>query len=356
MYVSFFRTNLILAAPLLLWNVGQVVAFHGAFSSSRGMSLTKLGSTTTTSNFERSIEVVVGYKFTSSPMKVFIEDTDAYGVVYNANYLKFYDRALHHQTMRMSQSASSSSPASSAISSSSGVGGNLMDDIMLVGAASQKFRSSPMLGDEYVIEGLLTDIDDQGRQLWDFSMKRLDGRTTFHSAQGVLVTTRPGSIPLPEDVKPYTTKSSPNEAAFDSFTAYRDEFDPHSLSHLPLTSVLNHFERLRSNLLGGPKELKRLQEEDGIIFVVSKISDFYLLEHSRPNASLIGESLTVKTTSEVKRGGMVTDLYQTIYTSTGERMAQGVVTLMTLDRDTFRPTSKLPQRILDCLGGKRDTD
>ena len=310
--------------------------FVSAFQSPRtSLSIIRQGSvfgtlkenaSTTTAN-GKVLSPSVGDTFTSDVMKVFIEDTDTYGVVYNANYLKFYDRAL--QTARSLSSIRHS------------------DDV-IVSVGNQKFRSSPSLGDEFVIEGVLNEVDEAERHIWDLSMKSVDRKTTYHSAESVVVTT-PQNEQWLSQVEAFQPKEGSSYEMADSFVAYRDEFDPSMSSHMPLTSVLNHFERPRTNFFGGPKELRRLQEEDGIVVVVSGIKDLCLLEHD--NDFLIGDTLTVKTFCEIRKGGMRSDLYQTIYTSSGTRLAQGVVTLYTLNKETFRPTSKLPQRLLDRLQG-----
>ena len=260
----------------------------------------------------------VGHVFTSEPMKVFIEDTDTYGVVYNANYLKFYDRALF------------------AAGSFDGGG-------VLISVGNQKFRSSPGLGDDFVIEGVLKDTDDADRQVWDLSMKSLDGNIVFHSAEDVIVVVAPNAPGWLTPQDPFG--NSGMEARSDSFLAFRDEFDPSMLSHLPLTSVLNHMERPRTNVLGGPKALRQLKDDDDILIVVSGIKDLCLLDHNKE--ALIGDRLTVQTFCEIYKGGMKTDVYQTLYNSNGERIAQGIVTLLALNKKTFRPTSKIPEHVMD---------
>lgn len=270
--------------------------------------------------------LAIGDTFTSNPMPVFIEDTDTYGVVYNGNYLRFYDRAL------------------------SSLSCYCTDRHVMTAVGNQKFRSSPALGDEYVIEGTLQDVSDH-RAVWNLVMKSVGGTVMYHSADGVVVapTDRPEWLDV---VNPFDTASHlPGSTG--SFVAYRDEFDPSMRSHLPLTSVLNHLERPRTNVFGGPKELRRLQEEDGIVVVVTGIRDLCLLPHA--TESLIGGVVTVETVYDMRKGGMRFDLFQTMYTSAGERLAQGIVTLYTLNKETFRPTSKLPQRLLDRLrGGQQD--
>lgn len=286
--------------------------------------------TTTTENVNGQDQqspspLAIGDTFTSNPLPVFIEDTDAYGVVYNGNYLRFYDRALQQSSLRC-----------------------CTDRHVMTAVGNQKFRSSPALGDEYVIEGTLQDLSSSDRQVWNLVMKSVDGTVVYHSADDVVVTSTDHPEWLDATMPAFDTASH-LLGATDSFVAYRDEFDPSMRSHLPLTSVLNHFERPRTNVYGGPKELRRLQEEDGIVVVVTAIRDLVLLPHA--TESLIGDVVTVSTVYDIRKGGMRMDLFQTMYTSTGERLAQGIVTLYSLNKETFRPTSKLPQRLLDRLQG-----
>lgn len=274
--------------------------------------------TTTTSG--QGAAAAPGDTFQSAPIKVYIEDTDAYGVIYNANYLKFYDRAL--------QDAQG-------------------PEETVVGIRRQKFRASPSLGDEFVIEGVLKAIDEAERQVWDFSMKSLDGATVYHSAeQAVVVSSGWSANWLPPVAAFADTKKT---KLVDSFTAYRDEFDPHLKSHLPLHGVLKHFERIRTNSLGGPTKLRELQEDHGLLFVLTGIKDLHLVDHSSPGTVLLNEKLRVEATFAVRRGGMRIDVYQTLFSSHGDRIAQGVISLTTINKDTFRPTSKLPPWLLERL-------
>eukprot|EP00977_Amphora_coffeiformis_P013554 scaffold3586_cov164-Amphora_coffeaeformis.AAC.5 len=330
-----------LVSTLVLCTVRPLTAFSTAFGARRSVPSSTLAAIAgKADNGNVAVVDTTTTCFTSEPMKVYIEDTDAYGVVYNANYLKFYDRAL--------QMASSGSDSTL-----------VPDDFCMVAVGHQKFRSSPALGDDFVVQGELIGMDDAQRQVWDLSMTSVDGKALYHTAEQVVVTTPHTTQWLP-DVPAFTpiddsSLTMTGGSSTDSFAAYRDEFDPLFVSHLPLPSVLNHFERPRSNLLGGPQELRRAQQEDGIIFVVGGIQELCLLgRDGKQQDSLVGDTLTVTTFCQVRKGGMRTDLYQTIYTSDGERMAQGIVTLYALNQETRRPTSKLPQRILDRLQMKRD--
>ena len=70
----------------------------------------------------------------SLPTQVFIEDTDAYGVVYNGNYLKYFERAL--------------------LASSS--------NVIVAKVMKQRFKSSPSLGERVVVEAELKDNGGSG--------------------------------------------------------------------------------------------------------------------------------------------------------------------------------------------------
>ena len=94
--------------------------------------------------------------FTTSPMQVFIEDTDAYGVMYNANYLRCYDRALHMVTFGSDETEL--------------LGAH--DGWSIVSVGQQKFSSSPAMGGMFVIEGTRVEASSDS-EIWDMAMKSL---------------------------------------------------------------------------------------------------------------------------------------------------------------------------------------
>lgn len=235
--------------------------------------------------------------FITNPMKVYIEDTDAYGVLYNSNYLRCYDRALY-------------------ISSITGCNSNRMKsrDWSIASVKEMKFKGSPPLGGSYIIKGKMIDNSSDGHsELWDMEMieatdKNEDennlSKTVYNIAIGIrilhpenhdrnaLYNINP-SIPFNVgnvfSQKTSSNKSSVvsvrkvtanNKKMIDKFMVFRDEFDQHLVSHLPLRNVLNLFERSRSNALGGPDELRRLQHDENIIFVVTSIKDLQLFSYS----------------------------------------------------------------------------
>lgn len=240
------------------------------------------------------------------------------------------------------------------------------------------------------------------------------------------------------------------------FTAYHDEFDTHYFYHhlssttssssppfyrphsiLPIRNAMNFFERSRTNYLGGPNRLRKMQLEEDIIWVVTNIDDGKLMalpdiedDDAFPSSNLVNEvekgmlgengssasttpsavtatvalaeeksavdtstfywqaatpapstrrEMTVRTNFIVKRRGMIVECRHELYmdddgdnsssdNDVGHRqssnendgnnwlekngrkrtlLAKATVTVMALKGSTRRPTSKLPQWILD---------
>jgi hypothetical protein len=104
--------------------------------------------------------------------------------------------------------------------------------------------------------------------------------------------------------------------------------------HLPLRSVLNLCERARSNHIGGPNALRELQENDNILVVVTGIKDCYSLKHD----SYPGQSVRVETEIVPKR--LACDCRHFLLDNEGQFMAKAVVTLISLNATTKRPTYK----------------
>ena len=103
------------------------------------------------------------------PFTVYIEDTDTYGVVYNGNYMKYYDRAL---TSIMQPQLSN---------------GDRLPIISEV--VNQRFLSSPALGESVVIHAELIDVetdDFSNQSRWKVSLKSEDDESTFNSAELLL--------------------------------------------------------------------------------------------------------------------------------------------------------------------------
>ncbi|KAL7547334.1 hypothetical protein ACHAWF_010651 [Thalassiosira exigua] len=330
--------------------------------------------------------------FASPSFRVYIEDTDAYGVMYNGNYLRSYERALSHVERDYDDGGASS--ASGAPSSGYPSGGWVLSRV-----TDQKFRSSPALGEEYVVRGELmtggggddADYAEGGvdAEVWRLEMvtKKSDGEDDWvvhNSATATL--TRAATEPA-EATAATAAPSATSSQEFEmgkmiehSFVPYRDEFDFHHRPHIPIRSALNYFERSRSSYLGGPDALRRMQEEDDLLWVVTGIDDGELflsdiaLEcfdddtggggskdgkgstavdwHPAP-----GKEVTVQTNFVARHRGMIVDCRHSLLLDVkGERgtsdrrlLARATVTIMALKGSTRRPTSKLPGWLLEKL-------
>ena len=281
-------------------------------------------------------------KFVSPKMQVYIEDTDAYGIMYNTNYLRAYDRALH-------MSAKLHNP-----DVHQGTMSSQHEAWSITSFEEQKFKSSPKLGEEYVIRGELK-VSEDNSEIWDMEMTNPEGDITYNSISGLQISKLRGNddgvvddgmneFSLLANAEPYNNHldSKTNPFFSTNFTVYRDEVDAHWPNHIPLRSILNFMERCRSASLGGPDALRSLQEDDGIVVVVTGIQSCSLIDEGvvyYPGQVISSDSFLVS-----KRKGMVLECYQTIQYGS-KRIAQGRVNLMLLDSKTRRPTRNVPESI-----------
>ena len=304
--------------------------------------------------------------FVSPMYQCYIEDTDSYGVMYNANYLRSFDRALHSFYAMgddvigdiTSNKESSTTPRKSILDNH--------EDWAIVQVDQQKFKSSPPLGGGYCVHGTLIKHQDDDLEVWDLAMHETeDPRSTIYNSARVTIA-RPGIFGTPSKLlddplatlstSPVTTTTTTTK---DIFRLFRDEFDAHSSTHIPLRNVLTLFERSRSNFLGGPDALRKLKEEHGLLFVVTKINDcckFAIADNNNNNnnsgAVRPGELVLVQTTFQVKRKGMIIDCQQVLKKASGQPVAQATVSLMTIEAETFKPSTNLPTWLRELLEGQ----
>ena len=240
--------------------------------------------------------------------KVYIEDTDAYGVLYNANYLKYFDRAICSIFAK-----SNEQPVVSEI-------------------RKQRFRSSPSLGENVLIQAeKMTDKEISSYcSRWNLALTSEDGEAIFNSA---ILTVR-SSDDLGTCDNFIQLNSIEYHSSDDSFQIYRDEIDFDGVrSFLPLRSVMNLFERSRSNFLGGPDALRKMQEVDGIVWVVTSVDETFLF--SKACEISPGDDLVVRTAFSFRRSSVL-ECRQTLLFE-DEHVAQATITIWSLDNITRRP-------------------
>ena len=261
--------------------------------------------------------------FTSPVMKVYIEDTDAYGMKYNGNYVRSYERTLH--------------AAQGVVGTNSIIAQHV--DWTLTKVTNQKFKSTASLGGDFIVQGTLVQRKDSSEE-WDLTMVCPETNAVYNSATV--------TVGLPLGYSDVTPALNVESAADNSLVAtkavhhdtlHRDEFDAHHPHHLPLRSVLNLCERARSNYIGGPDALSRLHQDENVLVVVTGINDLCSFEHH----SYPRQRVRVESTFVPKRRGMVCECRHFIYDDeNNDPIAQAFVTMVALNATNKRPTTDLP--------------
>jgi Predicted thioesterase len=263
------------------------------------------------------------FMYCSEPMQVYIEDTDAYGVVYNAKYISFYERALYEirreyrNKERRNQQSSNRGERNDGISigSSSFIGQSQSsmkqnkripssivldtdEDFCLTALSDHHFKSSLSLGSQFIILAKLV-LDDRNvachdnyhEEIWSLQMQEYTtvqdtSRTCDSSPSTILskvvnsatVTVSKGKHaafrPSLQVVSPRTTNLpiQPLRSFQNTFIVHPDEFHIHLPNALPIRTVLNLFIRQNSIGIGGPVVLSELQEKYNFQYVVSSIN------------------------------------------------------------------------------------
>mmetsp|Transcript_7122 Transcript_7122/g.11865 ORF Transcript_7122/g.11865 Transcript_7122/m.11865 type:complete len:368 (-) Transcript_7122:713-1816(-) len=338
--------------------------------------------------------------FRSPSFHVYIEDTDAYGVMYNANYLRAYERALHTVSFKPPSYVTSfhcdgDHDGAEDNSSVDLLDGGALDHAgwFVLGATDHKFKGSPPLGGEYIIEGELLerncDEDNSCLEQWKLVMRSpivenvdddVNSKPTIYNTSTLTIASPTKSGELPHQYHPNAPPFDESSGATvrSKFSPYRDEFDPTLPHRMPLRNVLNLFERARTDFLGGPDALRKMESEDNVVWVVTGIDHCELCnlgeagweEESNGDgvsASLVqclpGQSVTVKTNFVSRRGAKIFDCNQMLLVPAWDeeiceyrnrRLAQATITMMALDAKKRRPTRKVPQWFVDKINGGED--
>lgn len=103
--------------------------------------------------------------FISDPMQVYIEDTDAYGVMYNSNYIRAFERAMFDFAQKLTAYSTASSqekqvPLQLQVAGTNSLLFDPTHDFYVTKVTAQKFKSSPVLGSSFVIRAKQFIIDD----------------------------------------------------------------------------------------------------------------------------------------------------------------------------------------------------
>lgn len=276
--------------------------------------------------------------YMSQPMQLYIEDTDSYQVKYNGNYIRSYERALFQLSREMKDENS--------------ILKNI--DFITVGVTNHKFKSSPRLGDKFFVTAKFINQKSCVQEEWQLEMidynsydpQRTSERTVYNTATVTVakkssITSQLLSKSVRENFISSLQPTSPTLIHTDAFYLHRDEFDSHIPNNLCIRTALNLFERTRSNALGGPDLLQKMQES-GLLWVVTSIDDMITNPEitCRPGEHLICDSIF-----EMKRKGMIIECKQQIRKLSDGIVicAQGIVTLCAVDSKTGKPTKNIPE-------------
>ena len=105
----------------------------------------------------------------SHPVQLFIEDTDAYQVKYNGNYIRSYERALFQIAEEVKHIVKSSVLSD--------------ENFVLLGVTKHKFKSSPRLGDKFQVLAKRLENTCDNTEEWQLEMIRYqnDSSDTYTS-------------------------------------------------------------------------------------------------------------------------------------------------------------------------------
>lgn len=229
-----------------------------------------------------------------------------------------------------------------------------------------KFKSSPKLGAAYCIHGtLLNACSETRKEVWSLEMIQWNEKDNpkedenkkepivYNTAVVTIVPTKSTS-----DLNVYSPIAEYHHVAptfQDEFTIHRDEFDIHLSNSIPIQTVLNLFERQRTNGLGGPDILQKMQDEHNILWVVTSIDDLHILHDASGDLLKPGVKAIVRSYVDVKRRGMILDFHQEVVVKDDESefvVAEGRVTICSIDSEKKRPTSKIPEYVQELFEKK----
>lgn len=179
---------------------------------------------------------------TSIDFDVFIEDTDAFGMIYNANYLKLYQRAI--ETLH---------------------GGAQL----IVRADRMKYKIPGRMGDKLTVQS--TFLRTEGEiSVWEQRVL-CSGRELNSATTQVPLNTSPRECAVMND-------STDPQCATPPFRVWADECMVGG--GIDLVASLRFFERSRTLALGGPASLQRCVGE-GAAIVVARVDDLALAPAAR---------------------------------------------------------------------------
>lgn len=289
----------------------------------------------------------------SMTVRIFIEDTDCFGVVYNGNYNKFFDRARQHAlgTRALAKIQKEHSLR-----------------LQLLSVPILKLSGAAVLGDELRILSTIAATSEEGEVYWEQSLLR--GQDTVASGSFVTAFTDATGATFPLLSSPLASSLScfpllasapslPSSSSSSSALAsreYRTEEeeekeggwaaieetvwadDVDGRGSVSDVSILRAFERARSVVIGGPHQLKALQDARSLVVVTSFTN---LLIDPKVTCDRLGQQVTCLTAFQRRKAKI--SLQQELWGEASEEggrrlMAAAEVTCWVIDAETKRPT------------------
>ena len=243
-----------------------------------------------------------------SPLEVFIEHTDTYGVVYYANYLAFFEGATEDLLRREL--------------------GLAYEPHVTVAVPAHKITKPAVLGDELIVRTLAV-AGTPGSLERRFEHTLLRGDEELASATCVIApadrAVAAGAAPLP----PLDGYAAPTSFSL-PFAVRHADVDARTAT-ISLHAVLRAFERARTASLGGPSSLERLRL-DGTSIVIAKLSALRL----RVGVGRAGDQLLSRVSVSVRKQKLFT-FSQQLCAVDGAVVAVAEVTAFSIDATTLRP-------------------
>uniref|UniRef100_A0A7S4T336 Thioesterase domain-containing protein n=1 Tax=Alexandrium monilatum TaxID=311494 RepID=A0A7S4T336_9DINO len=265
--------------------------------------------------------------------RVYIEDTDCFQVVFYANYLRFFRRLLARAHARLGRGP----PA-------------------VVGVERGRYSRAARLGDQLRVSARELG-EGGGCRRWALSSETSAGPCV--SAELLVAEVGEGGAGRWGGPGPSWPPAPPSEPGPPTVISAFEEFARPAPSAV---DVLRWFERSRTDSLGGPQNLERLQSDLGVMVVVARLEEFACdpaaaAEHLQGASSDAGRDVFhVRSSLELRRRNTQIVFDQRLHgvgVGVGRCLARALVTCLCVDAKSLR-IIPCPEDVVRRLHGWRE--